>query len=104
MEIVVGYCNYGAAHPSRLQRGGNREAKRRKQRAKRECLRDERIVWRTVARLLSPSHGVSDLRILEIIVKLQILQQVEVPSVEKGNSNLSKRDSPMYVGMTPHAL
>ena len=41
---------------------------------------------------------------METIGKLQILQQVEVPSVEKGNLNLSIKSSPMYVGMTPHGL
>ena len=29
---------------------------------------------------------------------------MEVPSVEKGNLNLSNKDSPMYVGITLHAL
>ena len=35
---------------------------------------------------------------------MQILQEVEVLSVQKGNSNVSKKDTPVYVGMTPHAL
>ena len=34
---------------------------------------------------------------------MQILQQVEVPSVGKGNLNRSMKDSPVYAGMTPHA-
>ena len=71
---------------------------------KRESLRDERAVLRIVARLLSPFQGGSNPRIPEATGKLQILQQVEVPSAENGDSYLSKKDSPMYVGMTPHAL
>ena len=74
------------------------------QRAKWERLRDERAVSQILARSLSPSQVGSDPRSLETTGKLQILQQVEVPNVEKGNLNLSNKDSPMYVGMTPHAL
>ena len=28
-QIAVGYCSCGAAYPSRVQRGGNREARRK---------------------------------------------------------------------------
>ena len=43
-EIAVGCCSCGAAHRSCLQHGGNRKAKRQRQRAKRERFRDERTV------------------------------------------------------------
>ena len=33
---------------------------------------------------------------------MQILQRLNVPSVEEGNSNLSIQDSPVYVGMDSH--
>ena len=41
---VVGYCSCGAAYPSRVQRGGNRNARRKRQRVNRERLRDDRVV------------------------------------------------------------
>ena len=39
----------------------------------------------------------------ETIGKLQILQQVEVPTVVTGNTHLANKGSPMYVGITPQA-
>ena len=27
-EVAIGYCSFGAAYPSRLQRGGNRESQK----------------------------------------------------------------------------
>ena len=103
-KIAVGYCSCGAAYPSRLQRGGNREARRQRQRAKRERLRDERTVSRTLARSLSPFQGGSDPRNPETTGKLQILQKLNIPSAAKGNTNPSVKDSPMYVGMDSHTL
>ena len=101
--IAAGCCNCGVAHPSCLQHGGNGEARRQRQRTKRESLRDERTVSQILVRLSNPLQGGRNPRILETTGKLQILQQVEVPSAEKGNLNPSIKDSPVYVGMTPHA-
>ena len=42
--VVVGYCSCGAAYPSRVQYCGNRNARRKCQRANRERLRDDQIV------------------------------------------------------------
>ena len=97
-EVAVGYCSCGATYPSHLQRGGNREAIKLKQRAKRELLRDNRVVSWTLASLLSPLQGGSDSRTLETTGKLQLLQQFAVPSVVYGNSNPSVKDKPIFVG------
>ena len=67
-------------------------------------MRDTRTVSRILVRSLRPSEGGSDLRNPGITGKLQILQHVEIPSVVEGELNLSKKDSPLYVGMIPHAL
>ena len=47
--VAVGYCSYGAASPSRVQRGGNHNAKRKHQRASQDRLRGERVVSRVLA-------------------------------------------------------
>ena len=101
-KVAVGYCSCGAAYPSRLQRGGNREARRLKQRAKWEFLRDNQIVSRTLASSLSPSQGGSDSRNPETTGKLQLLQQFPIPGVVDGNSDPSEKDKPIYVGMESH--
>ena len=81
----------GAAYPSRLQRGGNHKARRQRQKAKQESLRDEWTISRMLARSLSPFQGGSDPRILEAVGKLQILQQVRVPSAKMGIEICQKR-------------
>ena len=101
-QIAVGYCSCGAAYPSRVQHGGNREARRRRQRANRESLRDFGTISRTLAQSLSPCQGGSDLRNPEITGKLQILRDFSSFSVADGNENLSKKDVPMYVGLKSH--
>ena len=67
-------------------------------------MRDERTVSWTLARLLNPFQGGSNPRNPETTGKLQILQRLNVPSVEEGNSNLSIQDSPVYVGMDSHTV
>ena len=57
---------------------------------------------RILARSLSPDQGGSYPRILGTTRKLQILQQVEIPNVEEGNTNLAVKGSPLYVGITPN--
>ena len=64
---------------------------------------DERIVLQILVRSLSPSQGGNNPRNLETTRKLQILQQAEISNVKKENSNLSTKDSPVYVRMTLHA-
>ena len=46
---AVRYCSCGAAYLSRVQRGGDRDARHKRQRANRECLRDDRTVSRILA-------------------------------------------------------
>ena len=75
-EIAIGCCSCGVPHPSHLQRHGNREARRRRQRAKWQHLRDERAASQIAVRSLSPFQGGNNPRILEATGKLQILQQV----------------------------
>ena len=69
-----------------------------------ERLWDTRIVFRILAKSLSPSQGGSDLRNPESTGKLQILQQMGIRSAVERKLNLSKKDSPLYVGMIPCAL
>ena len=97
--IAIGYCSCGVAYPSRVQRGGNCEARRRQQRANRECLRDERVVSRTLARALNLGQGGSAPRTLETAGKLQVLRNFSIPSVGKEKPNLSRKDNPLYVGL-----
>ena len=97
-QVAVGYCSCGAAYPSRVQRGGNREVRRRRQRANRERLRDIRTVSRTLERSLSPFQGGSDSRNPETTGKLQVLRDFSSFSVTNGKSNQSTKDSPVYVG------
>ena len=56
-QVAVGYCSCGAAYPSRVQHGGNREVRRRRQRANRERLRDIRTVSRTLREIAEPFSG-----------------------------------------------
>ena len=98
-KTIVGYCNCGAAYPSCVQCGGNREARRARQRANWECLRDRRVVSRMLARALSPLQGGSALRNPETIGKLQVLPNFSSSNATAGNENLSRSDNPMYVGL-----
>ena len=100
---VVGYCSCGAAYPSRVQRGGNRDARRKRQRVNRERLRGERVVSRVLAQLLSSLKGGSDSRNSEAIGRLQKLQQFSAPNVEEKKEDLSSKDKPVYVGVNPHS-
>ena len=75
--------------------------KKRKERRKRESLRDQRIVSQVLVRSLNPTVDGSDLRTLEITGKLQILQQIAVPNNGKGKLNPTK-GSPIYVGINTH--
>ena len=52
--VSVGYCSCGVAYPPWDQRGGDRMARRQKQRAKRGHLRDDCTVLRVLAQSLNP--------------------------------------------------
>ena len=57
------------------------------------------MVSRTLAQLLSSFQGGSDSRILETTGKLQILWNFSESSVAEGNTDLSVKDNPLYVGL-----
>ena len=100
---IVGYCSCGAAYPFRVQRGGNRNARRKRQRANRERLRDDRVVSQVLAQSLSSLQGGSDSRNLETTGKLCVLHQFATLSVAKEDTNPSPKDKPIYVGVSPHS-
>ena len=100
---VVGYCSCGAAYPSHVDRGGNRNARRKRQRANRERLRDDRVVSQALVQSLSSLQGGSDSKNLETTGKLCVLHQFAVPSVAKKDIHSSPKDKPIYVGVSPHS-
>ena len=83
--------------PPVFKHGGNREARRARQRANRERLRDERVVSRMLAQVLSPSQGGSAQRNPETIGKLQVLSNFSSSNATAEKENLSRSDNPMYV-------
>ena len=89
---VVGYRSYGVAYPSRVQHGGNRNARRKRQRANRERLRDDRVVLQALVQSLSSLQGGSDSSDLETTGKLCVLHQFTVPSFVKEDINPSLKD------------
>ena len=101
--VAVGYCSCGAAYPSYAQRGGDRNARRKRQRASRERLRDDRTVSRVLAQSLSSLQGGSGSRQPEAIGELHELQQFAVPNAEKTSVNPSTSDRTVYVGVSPHS-
>ena len=70
LGTVVGHGSDGAACPSREKRGGDRIARRERQRALRDRSRDDRILSRVLARMLSPLQGGSVPRTAETPSKL----------------------------------
>ena len=52
--VAVGCCRCGSTHPSRVKRGGDRIARRDRQRVNRDRSRDDRELSRILARTLSP--------------------------------------------------
>ena len=97
---VIGYCSCGAAYPPRVKRGGDRNARRMKQRANRGCSRDNRTISCALARALNPLQGGSAPRNTEMPSKLQLLQQFAVAGSKEGNSIGSKEDQAIYVGIS----
>ena len=54
LGTVVGHCSCGTACPSWEKRGGDRMARRERQRALRDCSRDDRTLSHVLARTLNP--------------------------------------------------
>ena len=97
---VIGYCSCGATYPSRVKRGGDRQARRNRQRANRECSRDMHIVSGALARTLNPLQGGSVPRNTETHSKLQVLQQFSVTGFEDGNQIRPSKGHAIYVGVS----
>ena len=97
---MVGCCQHGLTHPSRRRRGGNHEARRKRQREKRERSRDDRVLSSVLAAALNPSQGSSAQRITERPAQLQQLQQMSVGRLEKGNQIRSEKGQAIYVGIS----
>ena len=72
--FVIGYCSCGAVYPPRVKRGGDRDARRIKQRANRGRSRDNRAISCALARALNPLQGGSVPRNTEMPSKLHLLQ------------------------------
>ena len=68
--VAVGCCKCGFAHPPRDKRGGDRMARRQRQRANRGRSRDDCVVAQALAKSLNPFQGGSDSRDLATISKL----------------------------------
>ena len=70
---VVGCCSCGATHPSRDKRSGDRIARQSRQRANRECSRDDRVLSCALVQALNPLQGGSVSRTTKRSGKLQLL-------------------------------
>ena len=92
-------CNYGATHLPRDKHGGDRLARRDRQRANQGRLRDESLVSRVMAQMLSPLQGGSISRSMEAPSELQILQQFSVTGFGEGKNIQSTKDQTLYVGI-----
>ena len=90
-------------YPSCVQCGGNRNARRKCQRANREPLRDDRVVSQVLVQSLSSLQGGSNSRNLETTGKLCVLHQFTIPSIAIEDTNSSLKDKPIYVGVSPHS-
>ena len=97
--VSVGYCSCGTAYPPRDKRGGDRMARRQRQRANRGRFRDDCTVSRVLAQSLNPLQGGSDSRTSETTSKLQIFQQFSIAGDGHGSQIRSEKDQAMYVGM-----
>ena len=97
---VIGCCSCGATYPSRDKRGGDRRARRNRQRANRECSRDMHTVSGALARALNPLQGGSVPRNTETSSKLQLLQPFSVTGSEDGNPIRPSKGHAIYVGLS----
>ena len=99
LGTVVGHCSCGTACPSREKCGGDRMARRERQRALRDRSRDDRALSHVLARTLSPLQGGSVPRTVERPSKLHLLQRFAVAGYEDGKEIRSKNDQAIYVGI-----
>ena len=97
---VSGYCSCGAAYPPRVKHGGDRKARRQRQRVNRGCSRDDRVVSGALVRALNPLQGGSVPRNTGTPSKLQLLQRFTVAGSQKGSSIRSEKDQAIYVGIS----
>ena len=97
---VIGYCSCGAPYPPRVKRGGDRKARRQRQRVNRGRSRDDRVVLGALARALNPFQGGSVPRNTETPSKLQLLQRFTVARSAEGSSIRSEKDQAIYVGIS----
>ena len=97
---VIGYCSCGAAYPPRVKCGGDRKARRQRQRVNRGRSRDDCVVLGALARALNPFQGGSVPRNTGTPSKLQLLQRFTVAGSEKGSSIRSQKDQAIYVGIS----
>ena len=100
LGTVVRHCSCGTACPSRDKRGGDRIARRTRQRVNRDCSRDDHVLLHVWARKLSPLQGGSVPRITERPNKLQLLQQFAGAGYKEGDQIRSRKDQATYVGIS----
>ena len=97
---MVGGCSRGSAPPSRRKRGGDRGARRQRQRAKREVLRGDCTLSKAVDAMLSPLQGGSQHPAKERPAQLQLMQRFAVSRLEKGDKSGQDKGQAIYVGIT----
>ena len=97
---VIGYCSCGVAYPPRVKRGGDRKARRQRQRVNRGRSRDDRVVSGALARALNPFQGGSVPRNTKTPSKLRLLQRFTVARFAEGSSITSETGQAIYVGMS----
>ena len=85
---------------TRVKRGGDRDARRMKQRVNRGRSRDNCTISCALARALNPLQGGSTPRNTEMLSKLQLLQQFAVAGPEDGTQIGSTEDHAIYVGIS----
>ena len=97
---VIGCCSCGATHPSRRRRGGDHDARRKRQREQRERAREDRTLSNVLAEALNPFQGGSAPRNMERPAQLQKLQQFTVSGLKKGEQIRPSKGHPIFVGIS----
>ena len=97
---VIGCCSCGATHPSRRRRGGDHDARRKRQREQRERAREDRTLSNVLAEALNPSQGGSAPRNIERPAQLQKLQKFTVSGLEKGEKIRPSKGHSIFVGIS----
>ena len=101
---VVKCCHCGMTHYSRRKRGGDHEARRKRQRERRERSRDHRVLSSVLAAALNPNQDGSAPRTAERSIQLHKLQQFAVDGLQKGEQIRSSQDQAIYVGISSPTL